>query len=348
VLFLVPLSTLALLRALDGERRLWWGVYWLAATLALYSHYTSGLVIAVQGAWALYAERERWRSILAVNAAIAVAFLPWVPMLDNNAGWLQVIERLRPLTAENVVGDSLKVAFGHPHVEVAQVPGLVSLVLLGLAATIAAATFVIVGRRRSRGAGVNDRSRPARPSREIWLLALLVLVPPLLTLAYSIVETSIYLPRNAITLLPYLCVLAATAVAALPRRAMIAVATLAIAAALLGSVRMVLDSPRPDLRAAANHVEKQAAPGTPVIEPVIFPRPWLAQDLAVHLDDEYPLSHDLGDLGRQPRGKDFYVVLSNPTWAGPVDEAAKAAGAEINAVRQIDGFHDVFVRRYTR
>jgi hypothetical protein len=113
----------------------------------------------------------------------------------------------------------------------------------------------------------------------------------------------------------------------------------------------VVDYPRPDLRAAAEHIESRAPPGTRVIEPVVFnfgrSGP-LTQDLAIHLDDEYPLSNDLYDLGRQPQAEDFYVVLPHPAYRGPVDKVAEAAGAKLLEARVIDGLHDVFVRRYTR
>jgi ATP-binding cassette subfamily B protein len=348
LLFLLPLSTLALLRALDGERRVWWGVYWLAAALALYSHYTAGLVIALQVAWALYAERERWRSILAVNFAVALAFVPWVPMLDNNSEKLPIIGGLHPVTFENVTTSPLRVLFGHPFADAGEVPGLLSLILLALAAAIAILTFAIARGWRSRRSDAQQPSRSLRARREIWLVPLLAIGPPLLALAYSLAATSIYSPRNLTALLPYACVLAAIAVAALPRRAMLAVAALGIVAALLGSVRTVVDYSRPDIRAASEWIESRSPPGTHVVEPLLFRPPPLNQDLAIHLDDRYPLGHDPKDLKRQPRGKEFWVVLPHPDFVGPVAKEAKAADASVTGGANFEGLHDVFVRRYTR
>ena len=55
MVFFVALSTLALLRAVEDERRRWWVVYALAAACAVYSHYTAIFVVAGQAVWAILA-----------------------------------------------------------------------------------------------------------------------------------------------------------------------------------------------------------------------------------------------------------------------------------------------------
>ena len=58
---LVVLSTVALSAALDSRRKRWWGLYALAITAAVYSHYTAVLVLAPQAGWALWTHRDSWR-----------------------------------------------------------------------------------------------------------------------------------------------------------------------------------------------------------------------------------------------------------------------------------------------
>ena len=55
MMFLVALSTLAMLRAVEGGERRWWVLYVLCACGALWSHYTAVFVVAAEGAWALWA-----------------------------------------------------------------------------------------------------------------------------------------------------------------------------------------------------------------------------------------------------------------------------------------------------
>jgi hypothetical protein len=70
--------------------------------------------------------------------------------------------------------------------------------------------------------------------------------------------------------------------------------------------------------------------------------------LEIYLDDDYPLSRDLGDMKRQPRGKDFFVVVPHPAFFAPMQQASKAAGAEVTGGQELDGFNKIFIRRFTR
>jgi hypothetical protein len=348
LLFLLPLSTLALLRALEEGRPLWWAVYWLVASLAIYTQYIAGLVVALQAVWALIAWREEWRGILAVNAAVLLTLAPWFGRIDNNTDLLEPIRSLHPLTAGHIPTDPLRVAFGNPFVGATEVPGLISLLMVIAAAGIAAVAFIVTRVRRPQ-AGEQVTAAFQRSRDEIWLLVLLVVGPPVLTLLYSLVGNSIYIARNLISILPYLCVLAAVLIAALPRRAMLAVATLTVLAALLASVRMLVDYARPDLRAAAEMIETHAAPGTQVVEPrFLSTADPLKEDLAIYLDDRYPLSHDLNDLEKVSRGADVWAVVPNPALRGAVDAAAKKAGAKPVDAHTIQGLADVYVADYRR
>jgi mannosyltransferase len=357
LLFLLPVSTLALLRALEDYRALWWVVYWLAASLAIYTHYIAGLVIALQAVWALLATPRfwRWRAVLAVNAAVLLTFAPWLGRLDNSTDGLKAFAVAHPLTAENVATDPLRVAFGHPFLSVEQVPGLISLFTVIAAAGIALVALIAVTVRRGPRTDEPLTGASLLSRNEVRLMALLVVGPPLITLAYSLEATSIFAARNLISTLPYVCVLAAVLITALPRRAAPVVATLTVLAALLGSVRMLADNARPDLHAAADLIETHSPPGTRVIEPMPFAVRPLSEDLAIYLDDRYPLSHDLVDLSAAPlgtgavlRGKDVWVVVPNPGLRSWVDAWAQAVGAKLREAHTIQGLDDVYVALYRR
>ena len=79
---LVALSTLMLLVALERRQAVWWGIFTLASVGALYTHYTAIPVIAVQGAWALWAHRAQARQVLLAYLAIAAACLVWLPVVQ--------------------------------------------------------------------------------------------------------------------------------------------------------------------------------------------------------------------------------------------------------------------------
>jgi len=341
LVFLLPLSTLAMLRALDERRGRWWALYWLAASLALYTHYIAGLVIALQAVWALIARRERWIAIVATNVAVILAFVPWLGRLDEDTSSLET------LSAGKVLADPLRVAFGHPYASVGEVPGLISLLVLVAGAGIAAAALIV-----ARGRGTREwrpvRAEVGRRPGEVWLLGLLVVATPMLTLLYSLLGHSIYNPRNLITILPYLSVLAALLISLLPGRALVAVGTLTVVAALLASVRMLVDYPRPDVQAAAATIESRAPPGTPVIEPVPSEDRTLRQDLAIYLDDRYPLSHDVKKLSQVPDGADAWVVVPNPSLRGSVDVAVAKALAKPIEAQTIPGLYNVSVTEYRR
>src|SRR5579862_6288361 len=69
--FFVTLSSVSLVRAIRGGRG-WWALYALAAAAAAYTHYTAAFVLAVQGAWSLWACRRQLRLPLIANL-VAVA-----------------------------------------------------------------------------------------------------------------------------------------------------------------------------------------------------------------------------------------------------------------------------------
>ena len=270
MMFLVALSTLALLRALDGRGRVWWLVHVICACAALWSHYTAVFVIVAQAAWAVWARRDQIKELLIAQAIIAIGYLPWLPgfieQRQNKDGVL-VIGEFGPVNFESVIEIPLRVLIGHPYLGLRDAPGWKALVL-------AAAGLLLVA-----GALTVARSRPPSPARlialarsEIGLLALLSVATPAGLLLYSIASSSLWLPRNLAPSVPAAAVLAGalvvTAARLIPRPlGAVAVGTI-IAFSSANAIQTVSDDDfrRPPFREAAEYVDRKAAPGDPVVE----------------------------------------------------------------------------------
>ena len=140
--------------------------------------------------------------------------------------------------------------------------------------------------------------------------------------------------------------LVAVGIVALPRRASVAVAALVLVAAAIGTIRMLADYPRPDMKAAAAAIERQVPPGTPVIEPTVFRAPEQMQDLSIYLHG-YPVTHQVTPEDWS-RTKDVYAVIPVPAFGPLVDSVARAAGAHLVDSESFAGLQRVELRHYSR
>jgi hypothetical protein len=354
LIFLITLSTLALLRALEAKEGLrWWLLYGLACTLALYTHYIAGIAIAMQAGWALVTQVDRRREILLANGAVGLAFLPWVPRVDDNtsgASPIGVFNVLHPLTLKNIVTDPIRLLIGHPTAPFDQVPGLVSIGLTCLAGVAIAVGLLRPSLLQSwRAAGSLELPRVG------WLLVSLTAGTVVASLVYSaLADATIYSSRHMITVVPYVCLLGGAAVSALRGRVALLAAGALVLAALIGSLRMLITYPRPDLKAAASTIAERAAPGTPVVQPWRFGHnpnrvgfDPLGEDLAIHLDSRFPLSHQV-DSNDWPKALEVYGVATGPLQAGQLDAAAKGAGDQLVETLSFAGLYEVTLRRYSR
>lgn len=303
MMFLVALSTLALLRALEGGGRRWWVVYALAACAALYSHYTAVFVVVAQAAWGLWTHPAHRRASLVAAGAIVVGYLPWVPGFLNqrqNKGGIEIIGNLSPLTPSAPFRLPLQTLVGHPFFGLSRFPGRVGLVLLALAAL----TAVTLLRRRPGGfPGVRGAT-----ASEAGLLVALSLVTTLGLLVYAAGGTSLFLPRNLSASLPALAAVTAAGLAWLTRRVPTHVAVAALALLVLGLAVNALKSlrdpyRRPPYREAARYVESIARPGDPLVE---IP-------LALALDPRVPPT-TLGLYLRHPHPL-FRAGFDEPAWS---------------------------------
>ena len=255
--FFTALSTWALLRAVDRRDRRYWVGYVIAAVLACYSHYTCAFVLVVQGAWSLWACRDRIRDPLVAHAAVVVLYIPWLPYLRGKA--LAVIGRLEPLTLHNVLVDLARPVAGYPYAPLSQIPTYAG---LGALIACAAAGFALRARAAAAAGSLTD---PARWPRHFWVLVAIALANPVLLLVYSKLSTDLWLARNLYASMPAQALVLGTLVAAPNRRIAIALGAVVAAVLAVGLVRSISPTwQRTQYRELASYLDDHASPGDPV------------------------------------------------------------------------------------
>jgi uncharacterized membrane protein len=350
VALLAALSTVALLRALQTNRRAWWVVYGLAVVAATYTHYVAIFVLVAQTAWAFWVHRERLRELLVVHGLILLAYLPWLPSLvvqlrhsGDEAGRIAV---LAPPSLEYFAQINAQMTVGQPFVSLRAVPGRIPEIVIGL--TVAAA-LAMAAVRLFRG---------ARPSARGVLVILLAVATPLGIAALSLrPDASWMLPRNLIASLPAVTVVIGWLLVSLPRRPAIAAVAVVLLSLAVGTVRALDHSNRrTQYRAAAQVIDERAKPGDPIIQHYFFSgQGALGRVLAINLDRPRPVflaesgEEDAGWERARDTGRAF-VVLPMPgdfkkrehldRFDGPGDSF------ELRFERRFAGLEDVLVGEY--
>ena len=309
VAFLSAASTVCLLLALESRKRAWWIAFALVTAAAMFTHYTVIFVLVAQFGWALWAHRSQIRAILLAHAGAAILFLPWIPSLlfQNEDSAAVRIEALYPLTFKSYFDGLARAFVGHPS-NLDPVPGPLGGILIGLGFACAIGVLVV---RRAR------QREKRRPPRTLALLVLLAVAAPIGTLLFSLGPTSVFLPRNLSSSVPAAAVLVGALLAAVRSRAVGVVGITLVAAGLvLGAIRTVgPELERADYRSAAQYLDRDAAPGDPVVELSIARGP-VARQLSYYMKrrheyftSERPLSEAL-PLGRRS-GQLFLVAPAN-------------------------------------
>jgi mannosyltransferase len=301
LVFLVIVSTLSLLRALDGGAGRWWVLHAAASCAALYVHYTAVFVLAAQAAWVIWARPEHRRAAFLANAAVVVGFLPWLPWLveqSENESY-RFLEAANPLTLDHLREAGGRLVLGHPLVEVGDLPGTLAAAVFLLAAGTAVAFAV------ARHPRIDWRGEPA-------LLLLLAVATPLGLVAYAIVGPSLLAPRNMIASLPSMAACLGAALALAGRAVGTAAAGAMLGVLALGAVQALGDDRRrPPYEQAARVVDAQAGPGDPVVQvrPFGIPGP-PGRGLEVNLRRAHPLF----EVTYESRGGDTRVVADPRAW----------------------------------
>lgn len=289
---LVALSTIALLQAMETNDRRWWAALAVLAAGAMYTHYTSVFVLAVQAGWALWTRRDLMKPLLLAHAGAALLYAPWLPFMaeDSDAPAQKVIGALEPFGFDTAVRHLGRLADGGPFAPLTDLPGPAAFVLLGAAALIGLVGLAL----RARRSGLRDV-----PDRVV-LIALLACATPVGAALYSAVTDDIYVVRNLIASLPALALAFAALLTALPRLLAGVAVTLAFAALGLGAAgTFEKDTQRPAFEEVAAFIERNARPGDVVLDINVFPDP-PGRALQVHLDPRLPV-FDVGVYEQEER-----------------------------------------------
>jgi mannosyltransferase len=260
--FLVALSTLALLKALDGGRGTWWIVYAVSACAALYTHYMAVFAVVAQAGWAFWAYRDRLRTLAIVHAAIVLAYLPWLPGYLEQRQKSEIIEGQGPpdpLSVGSFFDYRLRSMVGQPAAGLGDMPGRAWVVLLVLAVVAAIAAQVPMRR--------GDRERGGRTAPAVVLMWIVALATPLGALTYSLAGPDVYAPKNLNASVPAIAVVVASALASLRPRWVAAAATAVVVVYVVGAAKSLdEDHRRPDYREVARFIDSRAAPGDTILD----------------------------------------------------------------------------------
>jgi len=267
MIFLLLLSTLALLAATESGRAGWWVLYAACASGAMLSHYTAVFCLLTQFLWALWARPWARRGLLIATAGAVAGFLPWLSgfIADNNSPTTAILDALQPFTYDAVRFSIEAWAVGYPYVRLSSVPGdaAVALELAGLAIAVLGAFLAL--RRHRRRHGLGRRRGRLRP--ELVLVVALALATPLGEIVASAISTNLISARNLNASLPALMVCAGALLTAAGPLAGTLSAALLLAGFSIGAAR-TLESryARPDYSGVAALIEREARPGDVVVD----------------------------------------------------------------------------------
>jgi mannosyltransferase len=256
--FFVALSTFGLLRATrPAAGRGWWALYTLAATAAVYSHYTSIFLLAVQALWSMWICRRRIAPALIANLAIAVLYIPWLPNVRGKA--LAVIGALYPLGAQRVLTDLLRPIPGHPGPPLSAIPTIPGLIAFSVCVLSGAAALILKFRRAS-GPALSDRLPEG-----LIPIAALTLATPVGLLLYSLLFTDLWLPRGLSASMPSAALLIGALLVAMPVRLTALSAAVVAVVLVVGTARSFQPAyARGPFRTIAAYLDRVAAPRDPV------------------------------------------------------------------------------------
>lgn len=250
-LFLVTVATLALLRALRGDRAstIWWALWALAGGLSAYAHLFGALVVASQVLLfpLLLRDRDLWRPALTATAGAGVLVVPMgLFLVTNTGGQLDWVPPLAP-------GSFLWLA---RQFSGAPLDGPASLVLLVPAVAFGAmGAFNVLGRTRTSW-------RSEAGDRGLLLLSW-VLVPIVVAATASVLIRPVFVPRYFLVVLPAVVLLIAVGIAKLGGRpALMVAAVIAVAASGVVTITTLYDEAgRQDWRQALSIVSEEWTQG---------------------------------------------------------------------------------------
>jgi 4-amino-4-deoxy-L-arabinose transferase-like glycosyltransferase len=325
VLFFTLLSSLALLRALDSRKIIWWVAYAAFSCGAVYSHYVAVFLLFVQFVWAFWAQPSARKPLIVANVVAVLGFVPWINGLREDLHAPSFINALAPLKP-NVVGTILDTSWiGHPYLYLNQVPGVPVAILAGVGLAVGLVGLVLKARG---GKGIRGWSLTSRTS----LIVLLAFAPACLLILYSAVRTSIFGGPFLIAGWPGLAVTMGLIVTrpAKPLRYVAMALTLG-AYAIGGLIMLGPTAQRPNVDTVVSYINQVGAPGDPIVSLSFFANPLSEVDVALAdggIADRYPVLR-LGSPPLPSQLKPYSGPNPQPVFFGladvpPQDVAAQA------------------------
>ena len=268
-MFFVLAAVLSMLLALDTRRRRYWILYAVFSAAAFYAHYTCVFVLAVAFVWVVWAEPSARRPALLANVGAAALVIPWLPGLiaDLQSPTVKILSALSLFTPHQVRIDIEHWAIGYPYAQaqatgLGKLPGVLALVLLGLATIISVCG---VGTRVLRGDWSGSIRRLAR--HRVALVFLLMLATPVGEILVSALGNHIIGVRDLAASWPFLALFcSAFVIAAGPRLGLVAAGLGVVAFALSASKMFEVGFQRPNYQGAASYVANHARPADVVID----------------------------------------------------------------------------------
>jgi 4-amino-4-deoxy-L-arabinose transferase-like glycosyltransferase len=259
LMFFVVLSTLALLWAARSNRPAAWVLYVASACAVVYSHYFGVFVVAGQAVWAVWACRDRLRTLAIAYAAAAVGFLPWLPSFLDQPHRTSDYAAAVPLKLRWLGDQALGLLPGTGYYDWRAIPGRgLTFVLV-----VALAAVVTLGALRLWSARNALQLRLDGP----LLLAVVAVATPLGLLVASVVGDNVWLARYLGPALPAALLLLAALAMALPRPLAVAAVAVTLAVLAVGTFRGFEDRySRADYKGAARFIEGRAGPRDVVLE----------------------------------------------------------------------------------
>ena len=326
LMLLCLLATFALLRALRSGRTGWWVAYGLSASAAMYTHYAAIFVLVALFGWAFLSHREARRPLILATLGAALLFAAWIPEFIDDTGKQAAknIELIHPLTLAQAKTDMVRMWFGSPLLDVADVPGGLALALI--AASLALGFLGLALRLRGT-------ANWWPPSRGVELVLALALAAPVGAALHNVVAPSVFVPRNLIASWPGFALLVGAVVTAGQRPIRTASVGLLLVGFGIGAVKMLDgENRRPEVAAAAAYIERTGDPGSPVIDvPQITPGPQTAIEAALAPKGKaLPVGRPIFELGLPPFAERLELnrrgqSLSQAGPAVPPDQIARQA-----------------------
>lgn len=205
-------------RAIGHRQRAWVGVLAVASVGAFWTHYTAPLVLFPLYVWVWRAGELSRRARLSATAGAVVGSLPVVPLMVDQLGrgheeGVAVIARLTAGNLAQVLGTPFD----------GRSERVTVWVILGAVAVVAATIAVARGGRRV----------PAELCRLVLPLAI---APVIVVVALTVVSDDVLVSRYTAVAAPFMLLLLAGGVVAAPRRLRAGLASVALVAAVGGSL----------------------------------------------------------------------------------------------------------------